>query len=120
MSPTSYRTAPPRVTDRNTHRNTTPDRRSSASGAPLQATPHDEVVNSRVKRFATRRSLRIGTASSVSNANALPATMLEAAHRHLVQNPLSRIVHGPSLLNVNRQRTSAASGNSRCENGTVE
>src|SRR4051794_4976716 len=88
MSPTSYRTAPPRVTDRNTHRNTTPDRRSSASGARLQAMPHDLGRELPCQAVATRRSLRIGTASSVSNANALSATMLEAAHRHLVQPAL--------------------------------
>src|SRR5437773_9913793 len=87
MSPTSYRTAPPRVIDWNTNRNTGPERRSSASGAWHEAAPHNrcreltrQAVRNRPKlpdrdhleRFERERTLR--------------NEPLEPTHGHLVQS----------------------------------
>src|SRR3954451_6548785 len=90
MSPTSYRTAPPRVTDWNTHRNTTPDRRSScASGARHQATPHDR--GRELPRHSVRNPAQLANGYGLERLErewTLGDELLEPPEGHLVQPAL--------------------------------
>ena len=78
------------------------------------------MVNPPVRRSARSRTGRIGRSSKRAKRSGLASTSRMTRRIVILSSPLASMVVAPSRSCRERQRTSAVSENTGCENGRTE